>query len=133
MIVDASVAVKWFLDEEGSDLAADLAHRDLLAPELIYAEVANALWKKRARGELNAAVEPIDRLDTLLLAAVPIAPLSLEAARLADDLRHPVYDCFYLALAVRENTVLVTADARFLGVCRANGFTLRVRALGDKG
>ena len=39
--------------------------------------------------------------------------LSAAATRLAIDLDHPVYDCFYLALAVQEQYPVVTADTRF--------------------
>ena len=35
------------------------------------------------------------------------------AARLAADLDHPAYDCFYLALAIQTQYPVVTADARF--------------------
>ncbi len=54
-----------------------------------------------------------------LLRAAPVAtPLSMRrlaasSARLASDLGHPVYDCFYLALAIHENYPVVTADTRF--------------------
>jgi predicted nucleic acid-binding protein len=45
MIIDASVAVKWITEEENSDRARLLLRRlDLLAPTLIHAEVANAIW-----------------------------------------------------------------------------------------
>ena len=43
------------------------------------------------------------------------APLAPRATAMALDLDHAIYDCFYLALAEREDAPLVTADRRFLG------------------
>lgn len=117
-VVDASVAVKWLVSEALSEQAALLLARDqpLIAPELLYAEAASALWAMARRGNLSAT-DARDALD--LLADAPItAPCSMRqllpaAARLAKDLDHPVYDCFYLALALQEQRPVVTADRRF--------------------
>lgn len=88
-VVDASVAVKWLVDEPLSDEAAKLLEEGLLlaAPELIYAEVANAL-------DLLA--------DAPLIVPSSMKQLMPAAARLAADLDHPVYDCMYLALGIQE-------------------------------
>jgi predicted nucleic acid-binding protein len=51
------------------------------------------------------------------------------ACRLAIDLNHPAYDCFYLAMAIAEDIPLVTADRRFLTACMASPHAGRVRAL----
>ena len=117
-IVDASVALKWVIDEEGSEAASALAAESLISPSLILAECANALWAKALRREITAA-EVLERL-TLLRAApvllVPLEELVEDATRLAVTLGHPVYDCLYLVLAVRENTRLVTSDQQFARV-----------------
>ena len=57
LIVDASVAVKWFVEEPDSDRARQLefADEDLIAPDLALAEVGNALWKKAVRREFKRA------------------------------------------------------------------------------
>lgn len=117
-VVDASVAVKWLIDEPLSDQAAQLLEKDipLAAPELLYAEAANALWAIARRGDI-AASDVRDALD--LLADAPLTvPTSMKqlmaaAARLATDLDHPVYDCIYLALAIQEQRPVITADHRF--------------------
>ena len=117
-VVDASVVVKWFVKEEWSEEASSLleAEATLVAPELLFAEVCNALWAMRRRGDIGRA-GLADVTDALRAApiAVPFSmrQLAAAAARLAVDLDHPVYDCFYLALAVQEQYPLVTADARF--------------------
>ena len=53
--VDASIACKWFVEEEGSDEAEQLlaVGEVLLAPELIVAEVCSALWKKLRAGHMT--------------------------------------------------------------------------------
>ena len=62
VVVDASVAIKWFVPEIHADAARRLLREGmtLLAPDLIWAEVANALWRKWREKELVAeAVEGI--------------------------------------------------------------------------
>ena len=117
-VVDASVAVKWLVAESLSDEASSLldAGLTLLAPALLFAEAANALWAMHRRGDLDRD-ELAGAVD--LLRAAPVTTprsmrqLAASATRLAADLGHPVYDCFYLALAIHEQHPVVTADTRF--------------------
>ena len=117
LVVDASVAVKWLVAEEGSDIAREMAARgeNLHAPRLMASEIANALWRKARLGE-------IERGDAgIMLASVPEMPVRWgddeivcgDAVRLALALDRPVYDCVYLALAHRIGAIVVTADLRF--------------------
>ncbi len=52
-VIDAAVAVKWFLPEPYSDKARTLLDAynrgvdDLIAPDLLIPEVTNAFWKQR--------------------------------------------------------------------------------------
>jgi predicted nucleic acid-binding protein len=136
-VIDASVAVKWLVDEPFSAHAAKLLENDvpLAAPELIYAEVANALWAIARRGRIDDA-DIRDALD--LLADAPLmVPNSMKhlmapAARLAGDLDHPVYDCLYLALAIQEQRPVITADRRFCNVVQGHPYLSgHIRALED--
>ena len=117
-VVDASVVVKWLVDEDHSEEAAGLLNggSTFVAPALVFAEAANALWAMRRRGDV-AADDMADAVETLRAAPISLpvsmAQLTAAAARLAEDLDHPVYDCFYLALAVQTQYPVVTADARF--------------------
>ena len=126
-VVDASIVVKWFVKEQWSDEASSLLEGEatLIAPELLFAEVCNALWAIRHRGEIGRA-DLADAADALRAApvAVPFSMRQLAAAatRLAVDLDHPVYDCFYLALAVQEQYPVVTADARFHSKVRNHAY-----------
>jgi predicted nucleic acid-binding protein len=134
LVIDASVALKWVLDEPGSDAADALLDETLIAPGLWLVEVANALWRRRRQGELTQD-EARRRLSALMDAPVSTTPIEddlLAAAELAASLDHPVYDCLYLALAIREDAVMVTADPRFATAAgRRPEFARRVRVLGD--
>jgi predicted nucleic acid-binding protein len=116
IIVDASVAVKWVVEEADSAVAKSLQGHRLLAPDLLHIECANVLWKKVLRGELPPA-DVQRRLRTLLKAPVELRrrdQLLAAALALAVELRHPVYDCLYLALAEEAGGQLVSADRRFI-------------------
>lgn len=115
-VVDASVAVKWVVSESGSDRARMLSQTRLQAPDLLPIECANILWKKVRIRDLTRQ-EAWARLDLLLRAPVSLAesrPLLDSALGLSLDLRHPVYDCVYIALALRQGIPLVTADERLV-------------------
>ncbi len=115
IVIDASIALKWVLEEQGSEAAEELLEKDLAAPSLWLLEAANALWRRTVRGELTQA-DAEERLTELTKAPVASVPLEQdlpEAMRLAVQLNHPVYDCLYLALAKRLGTYVVTADTRF--------------------
>lgn len=133
-VVDASVALKWVIDEEGSAAASSLAGESLSSPSLLLAECANALWAKARRREITAD-EMSERLSLLRSAPVllvPIEELVEDATRLAATLDHPVYDCLYLALAVREGTRLITADRQFArAVRKERDLSGHLQLLGD--
>jgi predicted nucleic acid-binding protein len=121
IVVDASVALKWVLDEPGSDAAAALCDRELIAPALWLVEATNALWRSAGFGQITIG-EARERLAELLVAPVatlPVEPYIEEALDLAAAIGHSVYDCLYLALALRHNTHVVTADRRFAAASQA--------------
>lgn len=113
-IVDASVASKWFFPEVGSPEAeALLAERGpLMAPDLIVAEVCNVAWKRLRSGEIAEAhaTRAMAQIGHLVDVLSPLAALAARAIEIARALDHPAYDCFYLTLAEREHTHVVTAD-----------------------
>jgi predicted nucleic acid-binding protein len=116
-VIDASVALKWVVSEPGSADAASLRWAgSLLAPDLIVAEVGNALWKAVRRGELSPdeAVLAAELLERAAIELRPMRNLLAVATRLAISLDHPVYDCVYMALARAEACPLVTADERLI-------------------
>lgn len=119
LVVDASVAVKWYVPEAGSEAAAALLHqeRQLLAPDLIVPELGNTIWNKTRRGELTAA-EAASIIGaftaTSLLSIVPSTPLLAGAVEIAMRFDRSVYDAVYLALAVVEEIPFLTADERLV-------------------
>lgn len=126
-VVDASIVVKWLVAEEWSEESSALldAGVTLIAPELLFAEVSNALWAMCRRGDVTRD-DLADAIDALREApvAVPASMQQLAAAatRLAVDLDHPAYDCFYLALAIQEQYPVITADTRFYDKVRAHPY-----------
>jgi predicted nucleic acid-binding protein len=133
-VVDASVAFKWFIAETTSDQALALLDGDgrLQAPDVIFAEVANAMWV-RLRGvdgsQANAVLQAVEGLGRILDRTVPVPLLLPRAVELAFRLTHPVYDCLYLALAERDQSKVVTADKRLVDVARKDGFDHLVEQL----
>ncbi len=111
IIIDASAAFV-MLATPARVTEVFAAATDVLAPELIVAELLNARWKMARAGKaapsLDAVLGLFGRIH--LVASVLYAA---DAATLAQRLDHPVYDCLYAVLAKRENARLATADRRF--------------------
>ena len=113
-VLDASVAIKMVVAEAGSPQARQLRRHRLVAPDLLWPECANILWKAVRRGDL-ALPEAELACATLLqlpFEVVESATLLPAALRRAAALDHPAHDCLYLELAAREGLPLVTADRR---------------------
>ncbi len=137
LIVDASVAAKWLVSEPDSDRAQALlmdwraARLDLLAPEIILAEIGNMLCKRvlRDRMPTAAAVELYGKFNLLHLPIVPINQFVPQALELAVQNASSVYDCLYLALALNTGSTLLTADEKLYRALRGN--FVQVRLLRD--
>jgi predicted nucleic acid-binding protein len=133
LVIDASIAIKWVVQEPGTAEALALRRgRQLAAPDLLAAECANILWKKVSRGELTSdqagfAARLLQRADIEL---APMRGLIEPAAQLAIELGHPAYDCLYLALALARGILFVTADERLLRKAAASRLAAHVLALG---
>jgi predicted nucleic acid-binding protein len=116
-VVDASVALKWFLPEVHSDEAVRLLRDDylLFAPDLIWAEFGNVLWKKWRQREIEADVARriLEDFRRFPLEACSSDTLLATAWTIAEELHRTMYDSLYLALAERKGYRLVTADHRF--------------------
>ena len=134
-VIDASVAIKWFVDEDGSAQALALAgaHR-LVAPDLLVAECANILWKKVRKSNMSAeasllAARMLERADIEL---VPTRHLLTRSLELAIELERAACDCIYLALAASTGCPFVTADENLLrktGHGRAKGLGFAILSL----
>lgn len=116
-VIDASIAIKWVVTEEGTtDTISLLAVPGLAAPDLLIPECSSILWKKMGRSELTAdeAMMAARILQHADVEIYPMRQLLETATRLALDLNHAAYDCIYLALAVSNGWRFVTADEKFL-------------------
>ncbi len=122
LVIDASVLIKFYVPEILSDRAERLLARVekkeivLLAPDLIYPEAGNMLWKKQRLKELSRPeVEEIT--DAILL-----LPLKIEASKslltvavaIAIAYGMTVYDALYLGLAKICETTMITADRKLV-------------------
>jgi predicted nucleic acid-binding protein len=132
LVVDAGVAAKWVLPEANADRAAALREEPggLLAPTLIVAEVGNAVWKRARRGEVTPAeaIAAIGIVRSLVTELVAMEELDHRAMEIALRLDHPIYDCFYLALAEHARTAIISADTKLLAAAERLG-TVAFRAL----
>ncbi len=133
LVVDASVAIKWFVEEDLSEEAeAILGYGEpLFAPDLLLAEIGNVLWKKVIRGEVapDQAHESAAKIEGGIPVLYSIRLLNARALQIALALGHPVYDCLYIACAEMADGVVVTADERLVRVAAGTEFAPLVRRL----
>lgn len=120
MVVDSSVVAKWFFPEKLQQQALNLRSDwisnvvDLIAPDLILAEVSNIIWKKQRSG-LITETEAKSAITDLLALAIPriethiILPKAYDLAQLFG---RTIYDSLYIALAIEMEAKFVTADLR---------------------
>lgn len=118
LVVDASVAVKWYLADgecgvpDSAALLGDHAagRCALLAPTLLVHELLGVLVRRLPADARAEALEAFYDVDVQLVA--PTRELSLEAARLVADRQISAFDSAYAGLASVLGCPLVTADRR---------------------
>jgi predicted nucleic acid-binding protein len=137
LVVDASVGVKWLLDEVLSAEAEAILDSDheLIVPELFAIEVANVFWRKARSGDLSHAeaagcFQDFVEIVRLRLRVMGSAPVQRDALKIASETGRTVYDSIYLALAISEACKLVTADEKFVNGLKATAYADRARWLG---
>lgn len=115
-VVDASVVVKWFVPEIHSDAARRLLvlPHEYVAPDLLFAETANTIWRKIRREELTTEEgrQLVADIGQTAVETISCRVLAEDAHALANATGRTVYDSMYVALAVRLNTRAITADDR---------------------
>jgi len=124
LVMDSSVAIKWFVVETHSDDARRVLTDyqtgaiNLLAPDLLFAEIGNIVWKKHVQQGMSAADARLilDGFRKLTFQTTPAEALLDEAYRLAVRHRRAVYDALYVALSVREKCQFITADQKLFNV-----------------
>lgn len=139
IVVDASLAAKWFLAEVDSDEAQRFfqsRRAALHGPDVLMVEVARALvtasnTRRMTSAEARSAIEVwLELLEDAVVTLHRVEPRHLRrATRLALDLGHPLPDCLYLALAIELDCEFVTCDAKFRD--KAVSLHPRVRLLSE--
>ncbi len=123
IVVDASIVVKWFIPEIHSEHAIRLLNKPIkfLAPNLIYAEVGNILWKKLRLKELTqeSAQDILNDFKKIPLEVIDNHILLETAWQIATKYQRTFYDSLYLALAYIENCLFVTADQVFINALKS--------------
>lgn len=134
LVVDASVVVKWYVPAADSPAAVRIGFsgRRLLAPDLLVPEVGNVLWRyveqaglPRVEGE-EIVRELVEWEPVRLLRSSLFVRAAME---IAATYHRTVYDSLYLAVAVYEDTAMVTADRRLANSLAATPLARHVRLL----
>jgi predicted nucleic acid-binding protein len=125
-VVDASVAIKWYVPEVHSETAAFLLDgtHEIIAPDLLLPEFGNILGKKVQRGQISVETSRtiLQEFKAVTLQIYPSEPLLETAVNMAIALGQTAYDCFYLALAVTQQCQMVTADEKFYNALQPSSY-----------
>lgn len=137
MVVDASIVVKWLINEVDSPEALALGYSwaeagvALVAPYLLPFEIANALYRRVLQAELSLerASSLVEFLRDMGIELRETPLIHVRAIEIASELgQRAAYDAHYLALAEELDCDLWTADARFYSAARSSAG--RIRLLG---
>jgi predicted nucleic acid-binding protein len=137
IVVDASVVAAAFFPEPHTRAARTLlaSGAPLYAPDLIYAGVANVIWKRYQRTEISErdAADLLGDLTGMPFEITPSEQLVGAAIELAIRTARTVYDCLYVALAVRTGSVMVSDDRRLVNALAREPLRAHVAWLGRIG
>jgi predicted nucleic acid-binding protein len=125
-VLDASIAIKWFIPEVYSDAARRLlaSNHTFLVPDFFFPEVGNVLWKRVRRSEDTAEnarqiLADLNAVPVEVYLSQPLMPLALDIALQTD---RAVYDSLYLALAITQQCQMVTADEKFYNALKTSSY-----------
>ena len=136
IVIDASVAAKWFIPEENSDKASKILRKytegkiELYAPDLLIYEVANVL---RYRPDMTEEAHAMNSLFKLQLNLIPPSSNVIsEATKKAKVLNLSTYDACYVVIAETLATNLITADIKLYKKCKGIELVFLLKDLGEK-
>lgn len=135
LIVDASVAIKWVVQESDRDAARAYvsdAH-ELLAPDFLLVEASNILWKKFTRNQIDQsqARRALKELSVTFDEFLQTRDLVDQALSLSVRLGHPAYDCMYVAASEQHDGILLTADTGLVSALKGTPHFQRVISIGS--
>ena len=122
VVIDSSVALKWWLDDEefidkARSLLDDIVDEkiEIVVPELWFYEIANGIntAAKRERISNDMALDFLEELQSLNPTIVSVVPLISKAYKEAVKYTCAIYDIVYMIIAESESISLITADERF--------------------
>lgn len=134
-VIDASIGIKLFLQEDGSQDVRGLFERSILhsdeclfVPDLFFIECANILWKKVQRGEISPsfAADSLADLADLSIPSTPTSDLMNQALEIACAFNVTAYDACYIALAAVIGIPLLTADTRLADIMKGSNYDIAV-------
>lgn len=132
-VIDACVAIKWFLPEENFEKAGVLlsTYNRMIAPDLFFIEF-DAIISKKVRQRLvtqKDAVTMFQEIRNLPFEVIPYTMISSLAFDLSSTLPITTYDACYLSVAIEFNQTVYTADKRFFRGMRETPFESFVEAI----
>ena len=119
-VLDASVVLKWFVDEEGSDRALDIRRefiegkREIAAPDLLIYEMSNVLSLHPGFAENEVILAMHSIWDIGISIVTPTKSLIERTIKLSKQYGITAYDSSYIALAEELGYDFLTADAKLL-------------------
>jgi len=135
IVIDASVAAKWFFQEEHSIAALDLLDNrfELNDPDFFFLEMNSLLCKRTRRRELSITevLEMDDEIASIPIQSYPSAALREKAFEIALEAKCSIYDCLYLALAESLGVCMVTADEKFFQAIQSGPLSHRISRVED--
>jgi predicted nucleic acid-binding protein len=134
-VLDASVVVKWFIPEVDRPAALELraSGAAFAAPDLLFVESANILWKRVRRGEIEPerAAAIIDEISSAPWFVHANRSLARDAIDLALASGLSAYDASYVALSIRLDTRLITADRKLVDKVQGTAAAKHVTLLAE--
>lgn len=132
-VIDACVAIKWFLPEEKYKEAGDILsqHDRLYAPDLFEIEIDSIITKKVRQKliETEDAYRIFEEIRNIPIQIIPYKLIEKLAFDLSVALPVTQYDACYLAVAIEYNEKVITADKRFVRGLKGTPFEQYVEAL----
>ena len=133
VVIDASVALKWFVPENLRQTAMDILHTEehIAAPDLLIPDIAELVFEKAKRNEITGlqVATILSSLQSSGLELIPALDMCTRAVEIARTLDRPVYRCLYVAAAERLDTTFITADLPFCAAAHDTGFGGVIRPL----
>ncbi len=135
IVIDTCIAVKWFVEEDHHDEALSLTSKYFkrIAPSFLLVETANTFRRKILKNEMSIAQarSAIQNIRLFFSDLIDTSEIIETAFEYSIELTHPVADCLYLALAIKNNAILVTSDKKFATKVQKTSMNKNIHLLSD--